>query len=356
MNSTPSWLAFAAQRCSKHPNLLGYVLESYRQRKCLSPEALASELRCTPQALQWLALCLRPLPEDIDTDIPETAARFQAHEPTLRSIVREAEHIEPARPEHLPNQPIDKWTRHRKAVGLALASVVFFVGFIGVAIQQRTRHTSSPVVLTTDVGEQLTYILPDQSTVVLNTDSRLQVYFGAHKRHLRLEKGEARFIVAQDHKRPFSVDTPNASITDIGTTFNVYVSGQGTNVSVLQGRVILSPTAAPTMSLALDADQQGEVTPTGALLSGGSRPLLHAKEWLKHRLVFKGEPAAEIVSEISRYYKQRIRIVDPRLAGERLTTVLPSNNFADLKRALESHPHIDVTADDDGDLLLHWHP
>jgi transmembrane sensor len=262
----------------------------------------------------------------------------------------------PWRPREFPPTRRIEGMRHIAVVGIVLAGAALPFGLVGsVAFQQLQRPAISHVVLTTDVGEQRPFSLDDDSTVTLNTNSRVIVDLLAHERRLKLEQGEARFTVGGD-ERPFHVETQDASIRDIGTTFNVHVSGDGTNVSVLQGRAMVSPTVAPQMSLTLDAGQQGRVTPTGDLLSDSSRPLSRAKDWPQHRMTFRGETADEILNEIVRYYKQPIRIADSRLAQERLTTTLPLDNFAQLSRVLEGHPHIDVTTDADGTLLLHWRP
>jgi ferric-dicitrate binding protein FerR (iron transport regulator) len=243
-----------------------------------------------------------------------------------------------------PSRLIGGWMQSVRKVGFALSSVVLFLSG-SAAIEQL-----QPRVLTTDVGEQHTYILPDGTEVVLNTDSRVLIDYRAHKRRLKLEKGEARFIVARGN-RPFSVDTASASIRDIGTTFNVYVSGQGTNVAVLQGRVLVSAARSPEKPLTLDAGQQGAVTSAGKLLPGGTRPLARAEQWPRHQMMFNEELATEIVAEVARYYKQKIQI-DPGLAQERLTTVLPLDDFATLGRLLDADPRIEVTIGSDGTLLL----
>ena len=57
----------------------------------------------------------------------------------------------------------------------------------------------------TAVGEQRTIGLPDESTVLLNTDTRLTIDFSGGGRIVRLDRGEAHFEVAHDPTRPFIV-------------------------------------------------------------------------------------------------------------------------------------------------------
>jgi ferric-dicitrate binding protein FerR (iron transport regulator) len=70
--------------------------------------------------------------------------------------------------------------------------------------------------------------------------------------------------------------------------------------------------------------------------------------------VFIREPAAEVVDELRHYYKQKIRIADPRLARQPLTLTFPFSNASDLGATLDRDPKVEVTTDEDGTLALHW--
>ncbi len=78
------------------------------------------------------------------------------------------------------------------------------------------------VKVSTDNGEVAEYVLPDQTTVWLNTNSSL-LYpesFKKGKRHVRLE-GEAFFDVARDESHPFVVSARDCDVEVLGTQFDV---------------------------------------------------------------------------------------------------------------------------------------
>ena len=98
--------------------------------------------------------------------------------------------------------------------GAALASLA---AAIGIAVW--TGRASD--VYGTRVGEQQLVQLDDGSTVRLDTGSEIRVRFDQGRRRVSLERGQALFTVAPDRSRPFVVEAGEASVTAIGTVFDV---------------------------------------------------------------------------------------------------------------------------------------
>src|SRR5262249_50303587 len=94
-----------------------------------------------------------------------------------------------------------------------------------------------PMVFQTVVGEQSSFTLQDGSVLFLNTDSKVRVSWLPRERHIELVRGEARFKVAKDATRPFTVATTTAAVRAVGTVFNVRPEPLATQVAVLEGRV-----------------------------------------------------------------------------------------------------------------------
>ncbi len=96
----------------------------------------------------------------------------------------------------------------------------------------------------TQFGETKTIILPDSSTVILNSNSRIvfdKNWGQLASREIWLE-GEAYFSVVhkQDHQ-PFKVSTPDGIAVEVlGTTFNVYHRLVETKVVLNTGQITLS--------------------------------------------------------------------------------------------------------------------
>ena len=174
----------------------------------------------------------------------------------------------------------------------------------------------------TAVGETRTHLLADGSTVALNTGSTLDVQWRLRSRQLRLARGEAMFRVAHG-VRDFIVRTPQASVRDIGTAFNVRLQEaggqQGTAVTVVEGAVEVrnGPEAA-----VLTAGQSVFAAPSG-LQPPHAPDLAVSTAWQRGKLVFDGTPLHRAVDEMRRYHAAAIVLDIPdaqasalRLSGE----------------------------------------
>jgi len=93
----PAWTARLARRCSEQPEFLGYWLELYRETEGLSATGLARHLGCDLQAMDQLALCLRPRPERRAVDLERLATRFGADRKRLAAVLLQAEAYSQAR-------------------------------------------------------------------------------------------------------------------------------------------------------------------------------------------------------------------------------------------------------------------
>ncbi|AZD09428.1 Putative transmembrane sensor [Pseudomonas chlororaphis] len=94
----------------------------------------------------------------------------------------------------------------------------------------------------TAIGEQKNLQLPDGSSLLLNTDSSLNIAFSPDERRVRLLSGEVLISTAQDlAARPFIVETPQGTARALGTRFCVRINGARSQVSVLEGAVELRP-------------------------------------------------------------------------------------------------------------------
>src|SRR5262249_12911233 len=124
---------------------------------------------------------------------------------------------------------------------------------------------SAPVVvleLSTRHGEQVEKRLEDGSVIRLNTDTALRVVLAPDTRLVYLDRGQAVFEVVHDASRPFHVIAGSADITDVGTKFDVYIQGDSTRVTVLEGQVgVVTADKRTEGKLLLSAGQQTHITP-----------------------------------------------------------------------------------------------
>jgi len=200
----------------------------------------------------------------------------------------------------------------------------------------------------TGVGEQRRVVLPDGSTLLLNTDSSARVEYTTLERRVRLERGEAHFEVEHDTARPFLVAAGDGVVRAVGTAFSVRRQGVGAEVSVTEGKVELSMMAqAPAKYGAMNR----EAAKGSALLKAGQRAqfdsrveaiadvpaeeLARSLAWHQGMLVFSGDRLEQVVAEVSRYTTQSIVFGDPALGELRVGGQFRIGETEGLFRALE---------------------
>lgn len=185
----------------------------------------------------------------------------------------------------------------------------------------------------TAVGEQRKIQLEDGSSVLLNTDTRLDVQYTDAVRQVRLLAGEALFSVEKDAARPFRVLSDRAVVQAVGTAFLVRRKPEHTVVTVLEGEVAVAPVGRadafsagrlPADALRARAGAQVDVARADMRKREVENPVVVAA-WRRGQLIFDGVPLAEVVAEFNRYNRVQLVIDDPALSAERISGVFDSD-------------------------------
>ena len=233
----------------------------------------------------------------------------------------------------------------------------------------------TPGTYITAIGEQSTYTLPDGSSLWLNTNSEINIYYSDSKRRLVLVKGEAHFDVKPDKARPFEVYAGNRRVKAIGTAFSVYLKGRDVDVTVTEGKVDLAVVlaASPTTTATALAGSQTPVAVTrvGTLLAGqgivippdtdkvaasivhyDKKDLARRVAWKEGRLVFEGEALENVIKEISRYSSLRIEVIGEGVKQISIGGSFPVGELEKLFEALEMGFNVKVVRVSDDHVQL----
>jgi transmembrane sensor len=210
----------------------------------------------------------------------------------------------------------------------------------------------------TSRGEQQSIVLSDGSVVQLNTLSTLVIHFDKDRRRVELPKGEALFRVAHDPARPFDVQTPFAVVRAVGTEFNVYNRTEGTQISVIEGKVRVgtAPAAAQTSGVSPGLAPDDGAHSSGASSTQSVFPLAAGQQvtvssvaepkpipanastataWIQRRIVLDNDSVRTAVDEFNRYNRVQIRVQDEELAGLRISGVFDADDPKALIKYLE---------------------
>jgi len=183
----------------------------------------------------------------------------------------------------------------------------------------------------TGVGERRVVTLADGSRLSLDAATRVDVRYDGERRGLRLLAGRARFEVAKDPRRPFTVTAGDRMVVATGTAFSVELLQTEMRVVLYQGSVaVLEDGPADRAPRHVMLQGKGG-TPAERLLAPNTTLIVPAHpsalghlepvdapastSWERGQLVFSDEPLGIAVERVNRYSPVKLAIQDPVTAA-----------------------------------------
>jgi transmembrane sensor len=212
----------------------------------------------------------------------------------------------------------------------------------------------------TAVGERSNVTLSDGSSVILNTNSRIDVRFTAERRIVRLLAGQAWFQVARDANRPFVVEAADQRVTALGTAFDIRLGEQDSvQVTLAEGRVSVEPIRSSLARLIHAAAVTAELSPGEALIVSGDAPARKRKAdlskvngWRQGQVVFDNDTLEAALAEVNRYSSTRIELADPSLATLRVSGVFKAGHSESFVETVTGHYPIRVATRERARIVL----
>ena len=178
-----------------------------------------------------------------------------------------------------------------------------------------------------------TFTLPDNSEVVLNSDSEIEYkkWNWDNNRTLTLS-GEAYFKVAKGQK--FEVNTALGKVTVLGTQFNVKQRDNRFDVTCYEGKVKVNykdqeMVITKGMSVAFENGQTIEIP----------QSTVQSPEWLNNELVFYQSDLKSIVSEFERHFNVTLELKSNG-NSQLFTGTIPVENMETAVEILSSSYHL----------------
>ncbi len=337
------------------------------------------------QACLWISRMDRGLSQTEQRDLVTWCNQNSTHHSTLLkmasywddvSVLNELSGLFPLEKNH---------SSHRKIISIALAASVAivslfstnalmnksFLPFIPSLNEQSLTQTKT---LTTPIGEQSSFTMSDGTHIQLNTNSVVEVAYTSSFRQLTLVQGEARFDVAKDKSRPFTVTSGEKSFTALGTIFNVQKSDEkAMELMVTEGRVLITKAdealevIKQTMLTVNENTLESELP--GILVISGEKAIIaeHSKTpvekvsldqvqrdlaWQQGMLIFDGESLSDALLEVSRYTSSRFKILDPKMASVKVSGYFKANDVDGLLASLNSNFNISYSKSADSTISL----
>lgn len=218
--------------------------------------------------------------------------------------------------------------------------------------------------VSTHLGSKSKVLLPDGSTVWLNSGSKLTYNkdFDKGFREVTLS-GEGYFDVKRNPDVPFIIHTSSIDIKVLGTVFNVkaYPEDEKTETSLIHGsievtiknrpkdKIILSPSEKLVVDNNISSDKV-VTSKDGTKVAGVDfRTLMSVNklnyidedsivgetEWVRNRLFIRDESFQEMAIKLERWYNVKIEITDDRLLEKRFSATFAKETIEQVLEALK---------------------
>ncbi|MDR2285428.1 MAG: FecR domain-containing protein [Sphingobacterium sp.] len=196
-------------------------------------------------------------------------------------------------------------------IGAAAAVILLMLNLW--LVQDKPKVSSTSLLGVADIQESITtggekkkLILPDGSSVTLNTASTIRYpkEFGTEHRQIELD-GQAFFDIVSDPDKPFLVSTKDLTVRVLGTSFDVkaYSGEQKAIVRVASGKVEVLPSGTPAQQLALlQPGQQFDYNKSQHLGKTIPVEIKTITDWQHNILHFEFVPLVDICKELERTY------------------------------------------------------
>lgn len=192
------------------------------------------------------------------------------------------------------------------------------------------RYTGS---FATPVAQRHNVVLADGSQAELNARTILRTDFRAGHRHVWLEQGEAFFSVVKDPTRPFAVETPRGVIHVTGTVFNLRLTADKTEVTLIEGAVTFESRGAGEVKLAPGQQLAANATTTRTQTLS-SLDLENVTAWREGRLVLDGLSLSEVAAKLGEYHGVSLTVA-PAVANLRPGGTVPLDHLSGVLEALQ---------------------
>lgn len=283
-----------------------------------------------------------------------------------RSIILDLRKMEGAH-DALPETRVDAlWSAIQAETGLAAgtevipivrksylkaAAITFFLmcaaatGWWAIAQFGQLHHT-------TNYGETKKVTLPDGSVVILNANSHIwysRSWTDDHVRTVSLE-GEAYFDVVRSPQGchpTFVVSTEDLKVEVLGTQFNVLRRDAKTLVTLQEGKVSLDIPGTTEPKIVMNPGDQIEFSSiTQKAIRKTVKPE-NISSWTNNYWILDNTALLDVAKRIETIYGKIVVILEPSLATETISGVLPARNFESMLDILATLYDVKITVKDD---------
>lgn len=238
--------------------------------------------------------------------------------------------------------------KRKDKLGLAVASflvVAVFFYLIGMPHSEYTNHRIA------GKGERLTFILPDSSTVVLNSGAEIKYANDFGKQRDIWLKGEAFFKVTKNPNSPFIVHTTDFDVKVLGTEFNVNSTAINQTVSLAKGKVNV---------LFNESKDEINLIPNEELVWNAKTKSVIKRNfdvnsnlaWKDNILLLNDVKLKEALPRINQFYGVRFIIDNPAIGNQHIRGAFKDQTINEFITSLEFILEVNIKKTDHNNIII----
>lgn len=240
--------------------------------------------------------------ENSDNDISHILDR-------VHHIIRKQEIIE-------SKKPARKFLNIYMKIAAVLFLPLLIIGGLATGLQKNRENVYAENMVSSTIfaplGSRVAFNLPDGTTGMLNSGSKLtySIPFN-NSRHISLE-GEAWFDVMSDKSHPFEISTGNSMVKVLGTSFNLSAYPAENYVELVLKKGIVEFTNKESAEVITILPSERLIMRQGNIAKTTADPSKY-NAWIEGKLIFRGDPMAEVARRIERWYNVEVVLADKEL-------------------------------------------
>jgi transmembrane sensor len=246
-------------------------------------------------------------------------------------------------------------TFYKVAASLLILLSVSSVWYLNYSVEPtETQATLNYYEVQTQYGERKTVVLPDESSVVLNGNSKLRYsknWSDQNQREVWID-GEGFFAVqhTKNHQKFIVHTREGLNVEVLGTKFNVKTREYGSEVLLTEGKVKLNVENKDSSSVYLNPGELATMKKN--ILSKRVVKDVQYTSWVKSKLVFDKTPLLELTRMLQDTYGLNVSFQDEELKNRQLSGEISSATADDILFAIAETFNIKVTKMDDGSVVF----
>ncbi len=170
-------------------------------------------------------------------------------------------------------------------------------------LEMQEPETVSTILKSNPKGQKSTIMLPDGTTVILNSESSLTYASNYYDEERRVQLvGEAFFEVTEDPQKPFIVETEKLITTALGTSFNIHAYPEDLEeVTLVTGSVKIESHESGNSTAILSPGEMLAINEAGSFNKMKTSSFDHIG-WKDGIIVFQDTPLEEAITVLEKWY------------------------------------------------------